>query len=120
MSRGFNYETISVDRVDSDHICRPYQYLKSVIYEERLQMYENTLLTEELLGLERNNNSGKVDHSPSGINSKDAADALCGAVFNASKHADEFAFDYGETLDTIKEVSSENKPAFFVTIFEEY
>ena len=82
LSRGFNYETISVDRVDSDHICRPYQYLKSVIYEERLQMYENTLLTEELLGLERNNNSGKVDHSPSGINSKDAADALCGAIFN--------------------------------------
>lgn len=256
LSRGFNYEMISVDRVDSDHICRPYQYLKSVIYEERLQMYENTLLTEELLGLERNNNSGKVDHSPSGINcftgdtkirlvdgralsifdlknefesgkenfvysfnhklnkiepklisnvfksgdnavlveveldngekihctpehkfmlrdgtyceaqklkenqslmplytkvsgkgldwyrmyyvisvkfldyredvyditvednhnfaldsgvfvhnSKDSADALCGAVFNASKHADEFAFDYGETLDTISDVS---------------
>ena len=105
-SRGFNYEMISVDRVDSDHICRPYQYLKSVIYEERLQMYENTLLTEELIGLERNNNSGKIDHSPSGINSKDSADALCGAIFNASKHADEFAFDYGETLDDIKTVSS--------------
>ena len=60
-------------------------------------MYENKLLTEELIGLERNNN-GKIDHSPLGINSKDSADALCGALFNASQHAEEFAFDYGESL----------------------
>lgn len=110
-SRGFNYEMISVDRVDSDKICKPYQYLKSTIYEERLEMYDSVLLTEELIGLERNNNSGKVDHSPSGINSKDCADAVCGAVYNASKHADEFAFDYGETLEAIKEVSSEKNYA---------
>ena len=67
-SKGFNYEVISVDRVDLDRICKPYQYLKSTIYEERIEMYENTLLTEELIGLERNNNSGKIDHTPSGIN----------------------------------------------------
>lgn len=50
------------------HNCKPYQYLRSTIYEKRLEMYENTLLTEELLGLERDNNSGKIDHSPSSIN----------------------------------------------------
>lgn len=50
------------------HNCKPYQYLKSTIYEERMEMYENVLLTEELIGLERNNNSGKIDHTPSGIN----------------------------------------------------
>lgn len=66
-NKGFNYDIISVDRT-KDNVCIPYQYLKSTIYEERLIMYENTLLTEELIGLERNNNSGKVDHSPSGIN----------------------------------------------------
>lgn len=110
-ARGFNYEMLSVDRVDSDKICKPYQYLKSVIYEERLEMYDSVLLTEELIGLERNNNNGKVDHSPSGINSKDCADAVCGAVYNASKHAEEFSFDYGETLDAIKEVSSEKNYA---------
>ena len=110
-ARGFNYEMLSVDRVDNDKICKPYQYLKSVIYEERLEMYDSVLLTEELIGLERNNNNGKVDHSPSGINSKDCADAVCGAIYNASKHAEEFAFDYGETLDAIKEVSSEKNYA---------
>lgn len=105
-NEGFKTTIISVDRTDTDKICKPYQYLKSTIYEERIEMYNSNLLTEELIGLERNNNTGKVDHSPSGINSKDTADAVCGSIWNASQHADEFAFDYGETLDAIKQVSS--------------
>ena len=31
---------------------------------------------------------------------------MCGAIFNASRHAEEYAFDYGETIDTISDVSS--------------
>lgn len=86
------------------HNCIPYQTLKSAIYESRLQLYEAPLLTEELIGLERNNN-GKIDHSPAGINSKDQADALCGSLYNASQHAEEFAFEYGEDLSLAVEVS---------------
>lgn len=78
-ARGFNYEIVSVDRC-TDRVCQPYQYLKSTIYEERVKLYESNLLTDELIGLERDNTSGKIDHSPSGINSKDCADALCGAI----------------------------------------
>lgn len=104
-SKGFNYETISVDRVDSDRICKPYLTLKNAIYEERLQLYPSRLLKEELIGLERNNN-GKIDHSPRGINSKDTADALCGALFNASKHAEEFAFEFGEDIDSLVTAST--------------
>lgn len=104
--KGFEVETISVDRV-KDNVCQPYQYLKNTIYEERVELFENNLLTEELLGLERNNSNGKVDHAPSGINSKDSADALCGAIWNASQHGEEFNFEFGETLDTIVDVSSE-------------
>lgn len=250
-AKGYNFDIVSVDRIDSDHVCKPYQYLKSTIYEERIEMYNSVFLTEELIGLERNNNTGKVDHAPSGINcftgdtrislldnrelsfldvvdefnkgkknyvysfnelthmiepklitnawksgtnasllevtldnkekirctpehrfmlqdgsyceaqnlipndflmslalnkntvnhkvvsiiyldckedvyditvsnnhnfalsagvfvhnSKDSADAVCGSVWNASQHADEYAFDYGETLDAIKQVST--------------
>lgn len=105
-ARGFNYSVISVDRVDSDHICKPYQYLRSTIYEERISMYDSELLTEELIGLERDNNSGKIDHSPAGINSKDAADAVCGAIWNASQNADQFAFDYGEDIETTVAIST--------------
>lgn len=110
IGKGYEAETISVDRV-KDNICLPYQYLKSTIYEERLELFENTLLTEELLGLERNNSNGKIDHTPSGINSKDSADALCGAIWNASQHGEEFNFEFGETIDTIINVSSSSEIA---------
>ena len=98
---------ISVDRVDSDGICKPYQYLRSTIYEERIEMYDAVLLTDELIGLQRDMNSGKIDHDPSGLNSKDQADAVCGATFSASQHGEEYAFDYGESIDTMLEASAD-------------
>ncbi len=96
-AKGYPYSVLSVDRVDTDRVCRPYQYLKSTIYEKRLEIYEDKLLISELVDLERNIDSGKVDHPDGGA--KDVADAMCGAVFNASKHAEEFAYDYGEQLE---------------------
>ena len=98
-SKGFNYSVVSVDRVDTDKICKPYQYFRSTIYEERFVMFNNKLLVDELIGLERNNNTGKVDHGPSGINSKDVADAVCGATWRASRDAEQFSYDYGESVD---------------------
>lgn len=121
-SKGFNYETISVDRVDSDRICKPYLTLKNAIYEGRIQLYPSRLLKEELIGLERNNN-GRIDHSPRGINSKDTADALCGALYNASKHAEEFAFEFGEDIETLVDVSTtadkDNQQKQIILNFEE-
>ena len=105
-AEGFNTSIISLDRVDTDRICRPYQYLRSTIYEERIEFYQSTLLKEELIGLERDNNSGKIDHSPSSINSKDSADAVCGSLYNASLHADEFSIEYGEDIATLVSVAS--------------
>ena len=40
-------------------------------------------------------------------NSKDQSDAVCGALWNASQHADEFNFEYGEDIDSIIKVSSQ-------------
>lgn len=106
-AQGFNYTQISVDRIDpSDKICKPYHYLKNTIYEERIRLFDSELLTEELLGLERNSN-GVINHPDEGrTGSKDLADALCGAVYNASQHAEEFAFDFGENIDTIIDTNS--------------
>ena len=104
----FNCEVISVDRVNSDKICEPYQYLKSTIYEERLLMYDSELLTTELLGLEKNSN-GRIDHPDEGRSgSKDISDSLCGSVWNASHYAEEFAFEYGEDLETILETNEQS------------
>lgn len=101
-SKGFECDTLSVDRVEpQSRICRPYQYFKTTIYENRFVLYKEdcSLLTEEVINLERNANSGKIDHPDNGrFGSKDCSDAVAGAMFNASKHAEEFAYDYGETL----------------------
>ena len=101
---GYPYKQISVDKVDADHICKPYQYFRSTLYERRVEMYSCKLLIDELIDLERNINTGKVDHPNGG--SKDMADAVCGAIFNASQNAEQFAYDYGELYDTIHNVNS--------------
>jgi hypothetical protein len=103
--KGFNYDIVSVDKVDKDRINKPYQYFKTTVYDERIEIYQTALLTEEIIGLKRDNN-GKIDHDITGINSKDSADAVCGAVYNASQRAEEFSFDFGESLDVI--VSTNN------------
>ena len=41
-------------------------------------------------------------------NSKDTADAVCGAVWNASRNAEEFEYDFGETLDTVMTANADN------------
>ena len=101
---GFNCSILSVDRV-TDGICQPYQYLRSAIYEKRFVMYRSARLFDEFVDIERNINTGKVDHSPNGH--KDALDAVCGATFNASKHAEEYAYDYGESLDITHTVNKD-------------
>lgn len=97
-SEDFKTSILSVDRVDSEsHICKPYQFLKSTIYEHRLQMFRSDRLFTEFVEVERNNSTGKIDHPDGGR--KDFLDAVCGSVFIASSHAEEYAYNYGEDLD---------------------
>jgi hypothetical protein len=105
-SEGFNCEILSVDRVNTDHICLPYQSFRSAIYENRIELYDSKLLINEITDLERNINTGKIDHPPNG--SKDTSDAICGAMFTASKDAEQYAFDYGESLTVTTEFNMNN------------
>ena len=103
VSEGFECSILSVDRVDQDRICKPYQYLRSSIYEKRFEMYRSNRLFDEFIDIQRDMNTGKIDHSPN--YHKDALDAVCGATFTASKYAEQYSFDYGEDLDTVTKVS---------------
>lgn len=87
------------------HNCKPYQYFRSTIYERRIDMYSSKKLIDELIDLERNVNTGKIDHPNGGA--KDAADAVCGALFNASQNAEQFAYDYGEVYETMDNINSQ-------------
>ena len=76
------------------------------------------VLTEEIVNLERNGN-GKIDHPLGGtVGSKDCADACCGSLFNASQHADEFAYDFGEDLSTTFDVNDTSKGVQLEVDFE--
>jgi hypothetical protein len=50
-------------------------------------------------------NTGKIDHPDGGR--KDVCDAVCGAIFHASQYAEEFAYDYGENIETTISLNSE-------------
>ena len=102
-AEGYNCSVLSVDRV-TDGICQPYQYLRSSIYEKRFIMYKSNRLFDEFIDVERNMNTGKIDHTPN--YHKDALDAVCGATFNASKNAEQYAFDYGEDIENTLAVSN--------------
>lgn len=122
ISDGFNVTTISVDRLDtSTKICLPYAYFKSTLYERRIEVYKDCdFLTEEVLGLERESD-GHINHPENGTQgSKDAIDALVGSLYNASLHAEEFAYDYGESLSLTLDINEQkNTTTSFKEAFEE-
>lgn len=107
-SEGFDVTTISVDRLDpTSKQCLPYVYFKSTLYERRLEIYDKCdFLTEEVLGLEREAD-GHIEHPEGGTQgSKDQIDSIVGALYNASQHAEDFAYNFGEDLDTTVKVST--------------
>lgn len=106
---GFDYKVISVDRLDSESkVQLQYAYFKSTLYDRRIEIYNDCKeLTEEVLGLERESD-GHINHPNNGTyGSKDMIDSVVGALWNASQHAEEFAFDYGESFDTTLKVNNE-------------
>ena len=118
ISDGFDVKTISVDRLDPQtKQCLPYAYLKSAIYDRRLEVYKDCdFLTEEVLGLERESD-GHINHPDNGATgSKDAIDAVCGALFNASQNSDEIGYSYGESLENMLDINSDGSDAKQLTV----
>lgn len=99
ISRGFNIQSVTFDRFESadtiqilnsqgieakrvsmDTSTGPWENLRDIMYDGRLEAYWRPQLVDELLALTRLGN-GKLDHPPGG--SKDEADAVAGAVLGA-------------------------------------
>ncbi len=59
--------------------CKPYDFTKSAIYDGRVKQPLHPHLHKEILMLERDLKTSKVDHPPGG--SKDCADGLAGVVY---------------------------------------
>ena len=121
---GFETKTISVDRLDPETKTQlQYAYFKSTIYDRRLVVYSKCdLLTDEILGLERESD-GHIEHPEQGTRgSKDCSDAICGSLWHASLHAEEYAYEYGESLNVILDTNlvEENKFDFTNDLKESY
>ena len=84
ITRGIDADLLSLDKSPDGYLT-----LRTAIYEKRIAMLEIPLVETELINLERNEMSGKVDHPIDG--SKDAADCIAGATWNASKHIEEYS-----------------------------
>lgn len=82
---GFDTGLLSVDRSDV-----PYLTLRSAILDNRVQLYRHDTLLRELEELEYDRTHRKVDHPIISIDnrpgSKDVADSLCGAVYDAQEY----------------------------------
>lgn len=80
-SKGYITGLQSVDKTPL-----PYDVLKSALYDGRVDLPDHSLLETELVSLERDEKSGKVDHTPH--STKDLSDALAGVVFGLSRRWD--------------------------------
>lgn len=74
---GFNAKVLSLDKTPVG-----YTTFRNAIVEKRIKMIKLNLLEKEIINLEQNNMTGKVDHPMMG--SKDSADGIAGAVYDAS------------------------------------
>lgn len=107
-AKGYPYSVLSVDRCDTNKVCVPYQYFRSTIYEKRIEMYNDKILVAELIDLERNMDTGKVDHPDGGCFTGETTVKLVdGRTLNFLELIEEFNagkqnYVYSINLDTHK------------------
>lgn len=99
ITRGIDSDLLSLDRAP----CTGYTTFRTAIYEKRFATFECEMLETEILNLERNEMTQKVDHPPDG--SKDASDGICGAVYNASLHPEDNNSSISKSIDLMLQVN---------------
>ena len=70
-----------IKKLSLDRTPDGYMTLRSVLLEQRIDMLDCKKLQDELIHLQRDANSGKIDHPIGG--SKDVSDSFAGSVWNA-------------------------------------
>ena len=97
-AEGFTVDKISLDRTPDGYIA-----LRSVIWEERIDMIDSNLLQNELIHLQFDSITSKVDHPVGG--SKDVADSYAGWVWNALKNNPGIIIPTKSKISAIKAVN---------------
>lgn len=92
-----------VSLVSLDRTPQGYLALKSAIAEKRISLLHLDHLELELVQLERDNTTGKIDHPLN--SSKDEADGLAGALYNALLHEKDLAADLSYLVESLVDVN---------------
>lgn len=101
-AEGFTVDKISLDRTPDGYIA-----LRSVIWEERIDMLDSKLLQDELIHLQYDSVTSKVDHPVGG--SKDVSDSHAGWVWNALKNNPGIVIPSKTKLSAISVVNGRNR-----------
>ena len=105
IAQGFDATIISLDRSPDGYIT-----LRSAMNDGRIGLIHIDLLETELVQLQRDVKSGKLDHPQNG--SKDMADSLAGAFYNATMHKQSLIDAmqlFSSSLDVNSDVSYEEQ-----------
>lgn len=81
MAQLLEEQGFSVDKLSLDRTPDGYMALRSILLEQRIDMLDVKLLQDELIYLQRDSFSGKIDHIVG--RTKDCADSFAGAIWNA-------------------------------------
>lgn len=92
-----------VSLVSLDRTPQGYLALKSAIAEKRISLLHLDHLELELVQLERDNTTGKIDHPLN--SSKDEADGLAGALYNALLHEKDLAADLSYLVESLVDIN---------------
>lgn len=98
-SKQFNVSKLSLDRTPDGYMA-----LRSVLLEQRIDMLHCELLESELIHLQRDSVTGKVDHLIG--QSKDVSDSFAGAIWNAILQCPGVPIN---SMSVAKAISSVNK-----------
>lgn len=108
ITQGYDATIISLDKTPQGYLA-----LRSAMNDKRIGLIHLDLLETELVQLQRDVSTGKLDHPADG--SKDLSDSLAGALFNATLHKQdmidsmqlfEASFDINEQADATAEFMS--------------
>jgi hypothetical protein len=92
-TRGFDCQILSLDRTPEG-----YTQFRAAINENRIEILELEGLRDEAINVEKNMQTGKVDHTSEG--SKDKLDSLAGALWNASLYKGTYVYNYGVDIES--------------------
>lgn len=102
IAQGYDANIISLDKTPQGYLA-----LRSALNDGRLGLIQIDLLETELIQLQRDVQTGKIDHPPDG--SKDMADSLAGALFNASIHKQDLV-DNRQLFSVAADINMEADP----------